>query len=96
MLARMHLAGQDYERHQPNLRGLDWWTATVPVVVPFLNESQAALIQGELAFQQALAHSPAYAALLGALLLAVSGDGPALRAAPAVSHPSQVPSSPTP
>ena len=63
MLARMHLAGQDYERHQPNLRGLDWWTATVPVVLPFLTEGQAALIQSELAFQQALAHSPAYAAL---------------------------------
>ena len=35
---------------------------------------------------------PAYAALLGALILAVSGDGAALRAAPAASHPSQLPS----
>ncbi|MGI4762749.1 MAG: hypothetical protein ACRYF0_18710 [Janthinobacterium lividum] len=35
---------------------------------------------------------PAYAALLGALILAVSGDGAALRAAPAASPPSQVPS----
>ena len=37
---------------------------------------------------------PAYAALLGALVLAVSGDGAALRAAPAASHPSQVPGAP--
>ena len=34
---------------------------------------------------------PAYAALLGALVLAVSGDGAALRAAPAASHPAPVP-----
>jgi hypothetical protein len=40
-------------------------------------------------------HRPAYAALLGALILAVSGDGAALRAAPAASHPSQLSRSPT-
>ena len=34
MLARMHLAGRDYERSQPNLRGLPWWNETVPVVLP--------------------------------------------------------------
>lgn len=37
---------------------------------------------------------PAYAALLGTLVLAVSGDGAALRAAPAARHPSQVPGAP--
>ena len=37
---------------------------------------------------------PAYAALLGVLILAVSGDGAALRAAPAASRPSQLPSAP--
>ena len=35
MLARMHLAGQDFNRSQPNLRGLPWWNDTVPVVLPF-------------------------------------------------------------
>jgi homoserine kinase type II len=34
MLARMHLAGRDYQRRQPNLRGLAWWNETVPVVLP--------------------------------------------------------------
>lgn len=60
MLARMHLAGQDYPRQQPNLRGLPWWTETVPVVRPYLTAAQTELIDTELAFQQAHAHSPAY------------------------------------
>ena len=63
MLARMHLAGRDYNRQQPNLRGLPWWNDTVPVVSPYLDESQAALIQTELAFQNHIAASSAYAAL---------------------------------
>ena len=52
MLARMHLAGQDFGREQPNLRGLSWWADTVPLVLPHLNEDQARLLQQELAFQQ--------------------------------------------
>jgi homoserine kinase type II len=63
MLARMHLAGKDYNRHQPNLRGLAWWNETVPVVFPFLNASQSSLIQSELAFQNHIAQSSAFAAL---------------------------------
>jgi homoserine kinase type II len=38
MLARMHLAGADYNRSQPNLRGLPWWNETVPVVLPYLEK----------------------------------------------------------
>lgn len=63
MLARMHLAGRDYARHQPNLRGLPWWNETVPVVLPFLDAAQSALIRAELAFQNHVAASSAYAAL---------------------------------
>jgi homoserine kinase type II len=59
MLARMHLAGQDYARHQPNLRGLAWWRETVPLVIPFLTASQRELIESELAYQEHLAASPA-------------------------------------
>ena len=63
MLARMHLAGADYPRHQPNLRGLPWWNETIPVVLPHLDEAQAALIRSELAYQNHIAASSAYAAL---------------------------------
>ncbi|MBV8124119.1 MAG: homoserine kinase [Burkholderiaceae bacterium] len=62
-LARMHLAGQDFELHQENLRGLSWWTQTVPVVLPFLEPEQAELLQQELRFQQQLAASQSYAEL---------------------------------
>ena len=63
MLARMHLAGRDYTRQQPNLRGLAWWNETVPVVLPYLSASQAELIQGELAYQNHIAASADHAAL---------------------------------
>jgi len=63
MLARMHLAGRDYSRSQPNLRGLAWWNQTVPVVLPCVDEAQAALLRSELAFQNHVAASSAYAAL---------------------------------
>ncbi|HEX7890340.1 MAG TPA: homoserine kinase [Ramlibacter sp.] len=63
MLARMHLAGRDYDRRQPNLRGLPWWNETVPVVLPFVTPEQAALLRGELAYQNHVAASSAYAAL---------------------------------
>jgi homoserine kinase type II len=63
MLARMHLAGRDYGRRQPNLRGLAWWNETVPVVLPFVDPAQDALLRSELAFQNHVAASSAYAAL---------------------------------
>ena len=63
MLARMHQAGTDYPQQQPNLRGLAWWTETIPVVRHNLNAEQAALIESELAFQQDLATTEAYRSL---------------------------------
>lgn len=63
MLARMHLAGQDFSMHQPNLRGLDWWNATVPVVRPHLSPAQAALLQSELAYQNHISTRATYTAL---------------------------------
>lgn len=63
MLARMHLAGRDFPLHQPNLRGMAWWEATVPVVRPFLAPEQRELIDAELTFQQHVAASAQYAAL---------------------------------
>ncbi len=63
MLARMHLAGRGFERHQPNLRGLPWWNETVPVVLPHVGSEQAALLRAELAYQNHVAAGSAYAAL---------------------------------
>src|SRR4051812_38319145 len=63
MLARLHLAARDYPRSQPNLRGLPWWNETVPVVLPYVDPDQAALLRSELAFQNHIAASSTYAAL---------------------------------
>jgi len=63
MMARMHLAGEGYNRNQPNLRGLAWWNDTVPVVLPYLEKDQARLLQSELAFQNHIAQGAAYQAL---------------------------------
>ncbi|GBH23755.1 homoserine kinase [Burkholderia vietnamiensis] len=69
MLARMHLAGRDYARQQPNLRSLPWWQETVPALVPFISDAQRALLESELAHQAAFFASDDYAAL-------PSGPGP--------------------
>jgi homoserine kinase type II len=63
MLARMHIAGEDYNRSQPNLRGLAWWNDTVPVGLSHLDEAQASLLQSELAYQNHIANGAAYQAL---------------------------------
>ncbi|MDE2400056.1 MAG: homoserine kinase [Burkholderiales bacterium] len=84
MLARLHLAAQDYPRQQPNLRGLSWWNETIPLVLPHLTPAQRELIESELVFQQALATSPAYQLLPKGPIHAdlfrdnVMFDGPAL------------------
>ncbi|HMN57980.1 MAG TPA: phosphotransferase, partial [Ottowia sp.] len=49
-------------RH-PTLRGLAWWNETAPAVLPHLDESQAALLRAELAYQNHVAAGSAYAAL---------------------------------
>jgi homoserine kinase type II len=63
MLARMHLAGADFPLQQPNLRGLPWWNDTVPVILPFLEPEQAALLRAELAYQNHVAAGSTYTAL---------------------------------
>jgi homoserine kinase type II len=63
MLAQMHLAGRDFERTQPNLRGLAWWIETVPQVLPHVGAAERELLQSELEFQQQVAASAAFAAL---------------------------------
>ncbi len=63
MLARLHLAGRDFDQQQPNLRGLAWWSETVPVVLPYLTPAQRTLISSELAFQHHVTASSAYQSL---------------------------------
>ena len=62
-LARMHLAGTVFPINQPNLRGLNWMAATIPLVLPHLNQEQSTLIQSELRYQQNIAASQPYLAL---------------------------------
>ena len=63
MLARMHLAGREFSMQQPNLRALDWWNNTVPVILRFVPGDQAALLRSELAYQNHVATFSDYAAL---------------------------------
>ena len=60
MLARMHLAGRDFPLQQPNLRALDWWNATTPLVLPFLDDARAHLLRAEMHFQEAFATCAPY------------------------------------
>lgn len=62
-LARAHLAAQDFTLHQPNLRGLPWWQATAPKVLPFLDAGQAALLSQSVQEQSDFAATPALATL---------------------------------
>ena len=63
MLAQMHLAGQDYARTQPNLRGLKWWLETAPSILEFLDRDHKALLEQEIAFQLNLSQTSLYASL---------------------------------
>jgi homoserine kinase type II len=62
-LARMHLAGMDFPLHQPNPRGLDWWRATAPVVLPYLPEEAQQLLRAEVHAQEVFAASATCRAL---------------------------------
>ena len=63
LLAKMHLACQDYEGALPNLRGLHWWNEVKDKVLPFLSRSQADLLRTELLVQNEFASTLAYASL---------------------------------
>src|SRR3569832_777948 len=63
MLAKMHLAGHDFPMQQPNLRGIDWWNETTPIVLPYLSAENQHLLRAEMHFQEAFAASAPYQAL---------------------------------
>lgn len=60
MLAKMHLAGRDFDMVQPNLRGLEWWRVTTPAVLPYLADDAQHLLRAEMHFQEAFASSALY------------------------------------
>lgn len=60
MMARMHLAGQDFPLQQPNFRGLEWWRKTVPLVHSYLPVNASFMLQDELRFQEEFAASELY------------------------------------
>ena len=59
MMARMHLAGQDFNLRQSNLRGLAWWNTTLPAILPHVTVQQRSLLLGELAYQNHIAATSA-------------------------------------
>lgn len=63
LLADMHSAARDYPGVQPNLRGLSWWQATAPKVLPFLSADQASLLRDEIDQQSRFAQTPLYQSL---------------------------------
>ncbi|PSB92293.1 homoserine kinase [Candidatus Pandoraea novymonadis] len=63
MLAKMHLAGQAFPLHQPNLRSLPWWKDTATKVREFLPKDQRALLDSEIAHQSAFFDSSNYNSL---------------------------------
>jgi homoserine kinase type II len=60
MLARMHLAGGDYERFQPDPQGLAWWNDTVAMLLPHVTGDERNLMSEELSLQNHIALSKAY------------------------------------
>ncbi len=56
VLADLHLAGRSYKGHLDNLRGPAWWTATMPDLLPFLGDTNRAMLVEEVAFQARQRH----------------------------------------
>lgn len=56
-LARMHLAGQDFEPFQPHLRGIGWWKSVVPRLQPHVPDDVMHLLAEELIFQDSFFRS---------------------------------------
>ena len=60
MMAKMHLAGKDYPFEQPNLRGIEWWKQTVPLVLAYLPVEASLMLQNEMRFQEEFAATRLY------------------------------------
>lgn len=54
LLARMHLAGENFPERHPNPAGLTWWQETARHLVPHLSPEDNAIIMEELTYQGTL------------------------------------------
>ena len=59
-LARMHLAGQDFEPFQPHLRGIGWWKSIVPKLKPHIPHDVMNALAEELIYQDSFFRSVAF------------------------------------
>jgi homoserine kinase type II len=60
MMAKMHLAGQNFPRQRSNERGPEWWHKTAQRLISHLTEAEKKLLEEELLFQDQFrtAHLP--------------------------------------
>lgn len=49
MLARMHVAGENFPEHMPNPRGKAWWTAEIERLLPLMSYVDATLLKDTVA-----------------------------------------------
>jgi homoserine kinase type II len=60
LLARMHVAAQDFARFQPNLRGIGWWKDALARLEPKLTDDTFHELAEEVIFQDSFFRSPAF------------------------------------
>ena len=64
-LARMHLAGQDFPRFQPHLRGIGWWKTVLPSLEPHIDDNTFHDLLEEVIYQDSFFRSPAFEKMPG-------------------------------
>jgi homoserine kinase type II len=60
LLAKMHLAAQDFPRFQPNLRGIGWWKSTLPKLDQHIPDHLFSLLAEEVIHQDSFFRSPGF------------------------------------
>ena len=57
VLARLHMAGQDFSLFQPHLRGIGWWKETVPRLEQYLSDDDFQRLAEEVIYQDSFFRS---------------------------------------
>ena len=63
MMAKMHIAGKEYSRYQPNLRGISWLLETAPLVLEYLTEENALFLREEIELIERFSRSEVFGKL---------------------------------